>query len=316
MENIFLTLNIGSIKKMEKCDFCDNEVNRLYELKTVEMQFNSANEKFSYKYDIYHVCTTCKHKNIYKDCNVTPNAKCPFCNKYHRCGEIERFSCLPCINDYRNNRINIRGNGDYHIGVELELGNDSQYAARTFYKNVQDKFGDFLWIKPDCSIHCANFETEMVSQPATIRIHKNRWKELFKMINDNNFKCDGSCGLHFHFSRNEMTNNQIACVDFFINNYPEFIEESAGRRANQWCKFFNKTSERYGRPVYDRYAALNLQNVRTIEVRICASTLDYDTFMKRMKVFKNIVKFCAGKNIRDFYNDKDGMFKKFIKFNK
>lgn len=101
-----------------------------------------------------------------------------------------------------------------------------------------------------------------------------------------------NCGLHFHVSRNFFTEESLRVLDYFVNSNSEYFEKLGGREFNGYCEKRIKRNTDWGMDFNsDHCDSVNLSNEDTIEIRFCKSTSDYDTFMERLKLIKNLVLF-------------------------
>ena len=100
-----------------------------------------------------------------------------------------------------------------------------------------------------------------------------------------------NCGLHFHISRNFFAEESVRVLDYFVNTNSDYLEKIGGRKFNSYEKRIKRMD--YWGETYDsdHCDSVNLSNEDTIEIRFCKSTSDYDTFMERLKLIKNLVLF-------------------------
>lgn len=101
-----------------------------------------------------------------------------------------------------------------------------------------------------------------------------------------------NCGLHFHISRNFFAEESVRVLDYFVNTNSDYLEKIGGRKFNSYCEKRIKRMDSWGETYdSDHCDSVNLSNEDTIEIRFCKSTSDYDTFMERLKLIKNLVLF-------------------------
>lgn len=231
------------------------------------------------------------------------------------------------------------------FGVELEVECDQNYATE-----VQNDLGKFVILKPDGSVPHG---FEIVSAPATLDAHKEKWNPFFKKIKHYtavkkaNMRSwhTTTCGMHVHISRRERKLNaagrwdgrtftpilselQIAKMQQFIHTEAnwEFIKKIAGRDPNQYCKwdykknFVDGINGREGSHQGHR-TALNLSNVETVELRIFKGTLKPESFFKNIEFAKALVEFTKPTvtSLADFREPKEGgqevaSYKKFLEW--
>jgi hypothetical protein len=182
-----------------------------------------------------------------------------------------------------------RKSGSVYMGVELEVcvkdGNPIGKSAI----QVQESLGEFVFLKWDGSV---NNGFEIVSQPATLDFHYNIWNDFFALNASQEIlrEVDVSCGMHIHVgrlglkARNEKIFDRLSYLVFSRANR-EFMETVAGRAGNNYASFHR----RYG----DKYQALNLSPIETIEFRMFQSDVNRDVFIKNLEAVKAMVDYCS-----------------------
>lgn len=231
--------------------------------------------------------------------------KCDFCNKdytknIYSLGEYnEHCICEKCYIKLSNkvNRYNYKPNFDFkgskdrkkhlHIGVELELQASDNWNFCLFLKQFRKNKN--IYMKRDGSLN--NWGIEFVSMPMTYYyLNHNSFKKLFESLNKYQFNNINHCGLHFHIDRQYLDTADTAKIDYIVNNWTNILSEIGGREFNSYCITIYKHQDEYGKPInFNRYLACNLLNADTIELRFCASTYDYNTFIKRITLIFSIV---------------------------
>jgi hypothetical protein len=168
---------------------------------------------------------------------------------------------------------------------------------------VEKILGDFVCLKEDGSL---KFGLEIVSAPASLQVHRNRWKGFFDTI-PKTFKSAKNCGLHIHVSKEPLTHEQQWRVHQFVNSptNKEFIKRIAGRGSGQYCErkcksiqeVTDESTKGAGQYPYSRkYGAVNLLPKDSLEVRIFASTTSYQTFMERLEFTAAMVQWVKEEN--------------------
>lgn len=249
------------------------------------------------------------------NCYLNNSFTCQECDKrylrYNRAALAGTY-CIKCkplhISNYKPNQFYFHNNNESNpifIGIELELENySSEYLSNFIQYN-----DDFFYYKKDYSL--SDNGVEIVSHPATYSYHiNNHWKNIFEIIRKYGFIASGECGLHFHIDRTNLNKNTPRFLDYLINTNEDFVYQIAGRRDNGYCHLNpNKYTQDWGR-IGDHYDAVNFQNRNTIEIRICAASNDYDTFIQRLTYIKQIIDYCQSKSDMIDVSVRD--FKKFI----
>lgn len=272
------------------------------------------------------VISTCKHcgKTIIdlgEHCKINEDGDC-ICSccitkHYKKCSckcEIIPKDEDFCFRCYSNNYINSYGfkpqpnfkfcdgeKSDLFVGVELELNFDHGKSAKSFLSyigKVDEK--SFVYLKHDGSL--GRFGVEIVSHPATFSYHlkTKEWKNIFSYLKDTNTL---NCGLHFHLSKLGLKEKEIVLLDYMVNNYHHLIMQIGGRALKDYCR--SVVSPVWGlKRIYrsNHTDACNLTNDKTIELRFCKSTNNYNSFMKKIKnifVLIQFVKTVCQKNQED-----------------
>ncbi len=187
---------------------------------------------------------------------------------------------------------------------------------------------------------------EIVTCPADLGVHRQRWPQLYTM---DGFK-DGktgyfrawdeydTCGFHVHVSRASLTDFQIGRMLDFINNKAnaKFVHMVAGRGSDRFCKYIPKEPGDKTHPITDvfhptekvisreednprnrsRRVALNLSNKKTVEFRIFRGTIHPRHIVRNIEFCDAVCDYCypAARSYRDMADYKN--FIKFVESNK
>lgn len=187
-------------------------------------------------------------------------------------------------------------------GVELEvesmgdrsMGDRSTGDRDNDAERVQSIMGDFVYLKHDGSLHDG---FEIVSHPATLAYHREKWQEFFtKRPRSLRSASTSTCGLHIHARRKGMTSLQIAKIVCFVNSPSncDLVTKIARRDGNSYCKKYDKKlSSAHRDPDRTRYQAVNLEPYNTIEFRLFKGTLSYVQFTQALEFVDAIIEYCA-----------------------
>jgi formylmethanofuran dehydrogenase subunit E len=262
------------------------------------------------KYDGYHinngdrwVCGVCYEDNYFTcdQCgNIFSNDECHSVDCGYICDSC--FETYDIIGDYHHTQVDKffslpeEISPVKFIGIELEVEakrGDRYDGAR----NVLECLGrNFIECKHDGSLSNG---FEIVTQPATLQYHYSvDYDRAFKRLISDGMRSHnpGSCGLHFHVSRNffgtgEKQFENIAKMIVMLDYMWEDIVKFSRRDYNdldQWAKK-NKVSatKRVDDTIelneYDRYQAINIKNRSTIEFRFMRGTLRTNTFLASLE---------------------------------
>lgn len=291
--------------------------------------------------DVCHPCG----ENYYRDC--------PHCNgTVHRQDMVEGY-CEPCYDenfgecrscysifhrddlDYDNDRcydcndtysslINRDGwdapdepwgdaKGGPHYGFEWEVEVDGNLDDGCH--GVMDRLPEGYCILKDDSTIEHGFE--LCTRPATIEAHKKAWKNYFQNPCSQIYS-GRHVGVHVHISRAPLSQLQIGKMVVFVHG-PEnerFIERAIAERHNSTYADFKKRRKitEVLKEYHDR-DAVNLDNSRTIELRIFKSTTNEVKFWKNLEFAQALVRFThnSAHSIREM---NWRVFQKFVAKNK
>ena len=298
-------------EKFGTCDCCNEYVNRDSLIETIDGSY---------------ICESC-YNNEYNTCSVCDGVmscedaiwygdECYCENCYNEMLEnlgIHKYRFSPCNFTFHNDETesSLRTNNPY-VGIELEI---QGWQRDDFCKKMKNEYGneDIFYMKEDGSLNDEE-GVEIVSQPMTYNFIKksSHFSRLFKLLDEYSMNDTCGCGLHFHLDREycDKDNNNIgSIIDCIVNTFSNFFENVGGRKFNSFCqKSEDKLFGDWGKRNYSRYYAVNFENSNTIELRFCASTYDYKTFMDRVKMIFTIVCFAQKYSLKDVSNMKEDEF--------
>lgn len=192
------------------------------------------------------------------------------------------------------------------MGIEIEMeaiaGNPDNGLDE-----ILNSSPEFVIGKSDGSLRNG---VEVVSVPATMNIHKERWPALlakfrdkYRSFNPNNTG-SSRCGMHIHLDRRAITMLHLGKMLTFINdpaNEP-FLSKVASRAINAttYCtqKTYRKVTDFLTMP-RDKYSALNIAKPATVELRIFRGTLNDFSFLKNIEFAHAYHKYCGLFSQRD-----------------
>ena len=183
-----------------------------------------------------------------------------------------------------------RGEVFYGVELELELGRSYIGDPERVSDQVEEMFPKFFKVKHDGSLNCG---FEIVTAPASLKIHKLRWKRFFETEwVQKTFVVESTCGLHVHFSKRPLTEKMLEVMGEFINDPKNYTwQTKLGRRKeNQFCEFKSWGS---------KYQALNLRPTTTGEVRFFASTLDVVKLLLSLEYVGSLVEWLRTRRIQE-----------------
>ena len=262
-----------------------------------------------YNYN-YFVCDSCG--NEYHNDDYGEDGECVRCFDRHN-EEIQDGSFAPVFQFHKEPWENTLYQG---IELEIEVPEDrSPVSHATNFKAWLEKNGidKFLYLKGDGSL---NNGYEIVSHPFTSRArHKLMdWHKVLKYLANTGAKANGgTCGMHVHVSRKDLTDKQIAKVKGFFSTNRAYISRLAGREANTYCAYelfgLDRQKQRTIRNAGgSRYYAVNLNETHnkrdTVEFRIFKGTLNFLLFMGRLQFTEAICEFVKVHGVGCIYGPK------------
>lgn len=233
---------------------------------------------------------------------------CPFCYFEHNDKFPHDYKPAPIFHSL----FNADRKHCLHVGVELEMeGNVNSFVNKMYHEFTDEHF----YPKYDGSLD-DDYGVEIVSNPMTITIAINKWRNLFKIINEY-LESNSNCGLHFHLDREYLNDRQLRNIDYIINNFTESVKKLGGRDIirNDWSYRENKNPDEWGTlTTDDRYHAVNFLNKNTVELRCFNSTDDWFNFRYILIAVYALVEYARIHKFDYFENMNDEEF--WIAFNK
>jgi hypothetical protein len=275
---------------------------------------------------IYWYCRRCDSEHNFSDLQpvILPTdynqdmSFCPECAEiYQRESFVHTYDYIPKPKFYKedNEYMNL-----LYFGIELEMecyGNDKYKLA--------DRFPEFVYIKNDGSLDNG---FEIVSHPMSYRWlmnHKSDWQTMLDLRKEGwrSFNTE-TCGMHIHLSKIAFGNHHLyKFMKLFYGN-PDFILKISQRdsksRLKRWssvnltekavrCRAKEKQTYNHD----DRYTAVNLNRLETVEVRVFRGTLLAESFWKNIEFVKAAYEFSYKYNSNYMT---EISFRKYLRINK
>lgn len=199
-----------------------------------------------------------------------------------------------------------------YLGVELELmdGGENDRNARSICKDFEE-----LYAKHDGSLRNG---LELVSHPCTIQWHmKHMWNTVLERARTLSYVASSGSGIHVHVSKRfwDSCNKRAWITNLIV--FCDMNRNALRRYANRSTQMFSRWTEAYTdsdkvadivkvtRDSYgdvdgltklfshysnmsDHYKIVNLDNCSTVEIRMFASTTDYDR-LKSILQFVDVI---------------------------
>ena len=252
---------------------------------------------------------------------------CTECNARCVVEETRDGLCVECIGrDYRihnyshkvEDTLGFLKKGkafeDPYLGIEIEYQVDKRRSGRLY---VGDTLAGHALMKDDGSISNG---FEIVSRPASYHAHMLKYESFLDGLPEW-IHPHKSCGMHVHISRTAFTHLGAGKLTEFINrkDNEKFIHLIAGRGSTNYQRGNNeydiKTPYKVTEAnIYaDRYNYVNLQNSKTIELRIFASPRNTNEFKVRMQFVKAMIQYCQPAALTGTFKEQTS-FDSFIKW--
>jgi len=231
--------------------------------------------------------------------------RCTECNV--KCVDTETVDgiCVDCCGrDYRVHNYTHRveetlgfdrqkPKSEPYLGIEMEFQVDKEKAGRLYVGNTM--FGHAL-MKDDGSITNG---FELVSRPAGYWTHILKYDSFLTNLPEY-IHPHKSCGMHVHISRTAFTYLGAGKLVEFMNrkDNKDFVKLIAGRGTTSYQNRddnYDKYTP-YRQAVKDKYVGrynfVNLNNKKTIELRIFATPANKLEFNIRMQFVKAMIEYC------------------------
>lgn len=271
--------------------------------------------ELTYVYGGDQVCERCI-RNDYTECAHCSEIHPDTDIEYHEsecAADCDRECCYSSshggiIQDYGYTPYLVfRGEGTYHLGLELELNTAYCSSTNRVAQAVVDHLGDLVYLKEDSSI---GEGFEVVTHPMTFDHARHiDWSVLDTLRETYRVESSSDCGMHVHVSKTafDTTSHTYRWMRFIYRN-ADSLQRLARRSGSSYASFHTymnawsihyaiqskkplhvagpddaawylktdggiKRSDEIGHPWNThRYAAINVENEKTFELRFFAST--------------------------------------------
>jgi hypothetical protein len=191
-------------------------------------------------------------------------------------------------------------------------GASMEDIASNLYSSMIDLgMEELMYFKSDSSIDNG---FEIISHPSTYSYYKSKdFSKFFSKAKQLGMFDDDTCGLHVHVSKDALTRKQWWGLMSFVTRF-ESKYKKLSRRDWSWAENTGNTNycdfkanrdadyisaKRFGKDIlrhyptenYERYAAINLKNSKTVEFRLFRSTTNLDEFYGTLGLVEATVLF-------------------------
>jgi hypothetical protein len=255
---------------------------------------------------------------------------CNTCNE-NGGGHIHSYSYKPRAKFHKADNEHVKDTNQLYFGIELEVErNGSSTDKGSMAKLIEH---DSYYLKNDGSLSDG---FEIVTHPLTFSyIQQNKsiiFSKMLSLLSSNGYRSYDSdtCGMHIHLSKKAFGTWQLyRFIKFFVDN-KDFVTYISQRKSEQLNKWATIEEENDNAIIYKakkkggnskRYVAINLQNDKTVELRIFRGTLNHMSFMKNIEfayALFNFTRDCKDISLQSFkeyinQSNEYTMLKKFIK---
>lgn len=255
---------------------------------------------------------------------------------YYEYGYSEKITCVSGESEnkgaFENILVNLNNTGwdprvnnflmlskNLLLGLELEMEAEDAESLWDVCQHIHDNYGDgkhisqqLVYLKQDGSLS-DDCGVEMCFHPMTLSAFKKFVPStLFKFLINHGVRswdAYSECGIHVHVSKaGFMGESHMYKFAQFINSNETNNFAVAGRKRSQWAIYPNNFDEL---PILknikgdvfpaNRYMAVNLQPVRTIEIRIFKGSLRYERILATLEFVTAVAEYTKNITTRQIY---------------
>ena len=136
---------------------------------------------------------------------------------------------------------------------------------------------------------------EIVTHPFTLQAFHKYFplKDFLKFLKDNNALVAENCGMHVHVSKEKVSRASLLNGKWFFYKCEPLLKKFSERQIFKYCEFDpyqprpNPYDQEHGHRAVFNVAA----SPKTLEIRICRSTLDYTKFLANIQFADCLVSY-------------------------
>lgn len=270
-----------------QCDNCNDLVHR----------------NISYNYEDSDLCETCYSDRRSEEIDAEDdNTDCytlaSHCVKLEESG---RHAILDYHPDIEWNFFKKESEDSPFFGIELEIEHTCDADQHVNAKYLGGALNSRCLISYDGSLSSEGFE--LVLTPHTREAFDELpWKTILSTLSSNggrSYDAESSCGLHIHIEKSAFQGRQVHYKHLF-DALRERLTDFSKRTPNQiesYCRFKTTT--------YERYAAVNLNSEKTVEIRLWRGTLNYERFIASIDINFALLDFMHDKTDMDNFKNNE-----------
>ena len=248
----------------------------------------------------YSVCDRCGNRYDRDDmfyCARTHEIFCPCCYSIRSEDDEDQTELSNGLHEYSYkpspkffHTVNTPPQGTLYFGIELEV--EAGYRP-DLVDGLNKKYGNYVYLKEDASLDTIT-GVEIVSHPADWKWLRTQspWSKILQDCKDNGAVsyATGNCGLHVHISKDAFTTFHLYKFLMLVYKYPETtIRISQRGKETHYANFCDDRgvagikTKAIAKRGDSHYAAVNLENKNTVEVRIFRGTIKESSFWKDLE---------------------------------
>lgn len=203
------------------------------------------------------------------------------------------------------------------VSFELEYENFSVYNPQNKEK-LDSLLGEYGLIHADGSLNngfeCSSHINHVKDFLSISNLSK--WNILFDRLNSLNVESKENTGMHVHTGRQNLTENDIEKINYFIFSSQKLMDTIGGRTENHWCFFARNTLRQIKEKSGPKYCYCHVSKAETIEFRFFKTPLTVNGFLKNMQFICAILEFIKRDNQESlvFRNKASKNFYNFLSF--
>lgn len=213
-----------------------------------------------------------------------------------------------------------------YLGIELEVEGGQEKADKVMDWLVKNGLDKRVYIKEDGSLDDG---FEIVIHPTTLQaLHKRfpmrKFLAYLKHIGLSSHS-EGTCGLHVHISRKELTDRDLWAGKLFFWKCQKQLKTFSARLDKgcdsddpfNYCKFDQSMPVNGMSQPYGKYSAFNsASSIATAELRLFRGTLQYDRFLASLQFSDCFANYIQETSVVFLRGDHRVVWESFIKYAK
>jgi hypothetical protein len=298
--------------RYKTCDICGERVHRNFTSRIYDDDVICDDCKDNGDWYCCDDCGHYVHSDYVHFFNNEDSVYCPNCYEEHEYETIQEYDYEPYHMSFFPADADKRTTVFAGIELEIDDGGCDDYNA----KQIGKVANEHVYFKHDGSLDDG---FEIVTYPATFEYHLTKFpwdsilaktKALGYTSHDNE-----TCGLHVHFSRRALGENEEArdlviakVLLFFEHNWGNIVKFSRRTMSqiSEWANRYGKEPDEGAIELLNKakssgkYFAVNLEHDATVEIRIFRGTLIKDTLFATIQFVDCLVELAKEIDLEEF----------------